>query len=144
MSQVNQIEYRAVIKFLTKEGLSPKIIKDRLDGVYGQSSPSYSVVKEMAKRFRMGQESLEDDARPGRPVEVITEDKVALVEKLVLSDRRLKVKEISEMTKVSDTSVRRILHDHLGMHKRFKNNVVWSVLDHFWNCVVPKPYIGND
>ncbi|XP_044264614.1 histone-lysine N-methyltransferase SETMAR-like [Tribolium madens] len=117
MSQVNQIEYRAVIKFLTKEGLTPKIIKDRLDGVYGQSSPSYSVVKEWAKRFRIGQESLEDDARPGRPVEVITEDKVALVEKLVLSDRRLKVKEISEMTKVSDTSVRRILHDHLGMQK---------------------------
>lgn len=117
MSQITQIEYRAVIKFLTKEGLAPKIIKERLDGVYGQSSPSYSAVKEWAKRFRMGQESLEDDARTGRPVEVITEDIVAIVEEVVLRDRRLKVKEISEMTKLSDTSVRRILHNHLGMHK---------------------------
>nr|CAI5833267.1 unnamed protein product [Callosobruchus analis] len=86
MSQVTKIEYRAVIKFLTKKGLSPK----RLDGVYGRSSPSYSVVKQWAKRFRMGQEFPEDDERPGRPVEVITEVKVALVEELVLSDRCLK------------------------------------------------------
>jgi hypothetical protein len=34
-----------------------------------------------------------------------------------MSERRLKVKEISEMYKLSDTSVRRILHDHLSMHK---------------------------
>nr|CAI5866333.1 unnamed protein product [Callosobruchus analis] len=47
--------------------------------------------KEWAKWFRMGQEFLEDDERPRRPVEVITEDKVALVEELVLSDRRLKL-----------------------------------------------------
>nr|CAI5849363.1 unnamed protein product [Callosobruchus analis] len=49
----------------------------------------------------MGQEFLEDDERSGRPVEVTTEDKVALVEELVL-----------EMTKLSDTPVRQILHDH--------------------------------
>nr|CAI5819211.1 unnamed protein product [Callosobruchus analis]CAI5865965.1 unnamed protein product [Callosobruchus analis] len=63
----------------------------------------------------MAQEFLEDDERLGRPVEVITKDKVSLVEELVLSDRRLKVKEIAEMTKLSDTTVRRILHNHLGM-----------------------------
>nr|CAI5865571.1 unnamed protein product [Callosobruchus analis] len=37
----------------------------------------------------MGQEFLEDDERPKRPVEVIMEDKVALVEEVVLSNRRL-------------------------------------------------------
>nr|CAI5842618.1 unnamed protein product [Callosobruchus analis] len=102
MSRVTKIEYRAVIKWLTKEGLIHKIIKERLDGVYGRSCPSYSVLKEWAKRFRMGQEFFEDDERPGSPVEVITVDKVALVEELVLNDRRLKVKEIAEMTKLSD------------------------------------------
>nr|CAI5842101.1 unnamed protein product [Callosobruchus analis] len=59
-----------------------------------------------AKRFRMGQQFLEDEERPGRPMEVITEDKVALAEELVPSDRRLKVKKIAEMTKLSDTAVR--------------------------------------
>nr|CAI5845404.1 unnamed protein product [Callosobruchus analis] len=83
MSNVTKIEYRAVIKFLTKKGIASNIIKD---GIYGRSSPSYSVVKESAKWFRMGQEYLEDEERTGQPMEVITEDKVALVEELVLSD----------------------------------------------------------
>nr|CAI5841706.1 unnamed protein product [Callosobruchus analis] len=47
----------------------------------------------------------------------MTKDKVALVEELVLSDQRLKVEEIAEMTKLSDSTVRRILYDHLGMQK---------------------------
>nr|CAI5850687.1 unnamed protein product [Callosobruchus analis] len=46
----------------------------------------------------MGQEILEDDARPGRPVEVITEDKVALVEELVLSRPRTATSDESSTT----------------------------------------------
>ena len=61
---MSKVEYRAVIKFLTKEGLAPTAIK-RLDGVYGEASPSYSTVKEWAKQFRLGRESV---TRPvGRP-----------------------------------------------------------------------------
>nr|CAI5830169.1 unnamed protein product [Callosobruchus analis] len=63
-------------------------------------------MKEWTKRFRKGKEFLEERERTGRPVEVIPEDKVALVEDLVLSDRRLKVKEIAEMTNLSDITVR--------------------------------------
>lgn len=33
MSQVTIIEYKAVIKFLRKEEFTPKIIKERLDGI---------------------------------------------------------------------------------------------------------------
>ncbi|KAJ3659551.1 hypothetical protein Zmor_011235 [Zophobas morio] len=49
------------IKLLTPGGISSQNIKDRLDEVYGQKSPTYSVMKEWSKRFRMGQKSLEDD-----------------------------------------------------------------------------------
>jgi hypothetical protein len=48
-SKMFKIEYRAVIKFLTKEGKNPSEIKQRLDAVYGESFPSYSTVKEWAK-----------------------------------------------------------------------------------------------
>jgi histone-lysine N-methyltransferase SETMAR len=117
MSQLTKIEYRAVIKFLTKEGHTPNQIKQRLDGVYGDLSPSYSTVKKWAKCFRLGQESLEDDERSGRPTEVITPQKIAIIEEMVLEDRRLKVKEEVLMPNISETSIRRILHDHLGMNK---------------------------
>lgn len=56
-----KIEYRAVIKFFTKEGLSPAEVKTRLDGVYGNSSPSYATVKEWAELFKLGQETLDDE-----------------------------------------------------------------------------------
>jgi hypothetical protein len=55
---MSKIEYRAVIKFA---------IKQRLDGVYGETSPLYSTVKEWAKQFYLGRESVEDEAREGRP-----------------------------------------------------------------------------
>lgn len=114
---MSKIEYRAVIKFLTKEGLTPTQIKERMDAVYGDSSPSFTTIKDWSKLFRWGRESLEDDPREGGPVTVTTGENVKLVEEVVLSDRRLKTKEIAAQTGISKTSVLRILHDHLGMTK---------------------------
>nr|CAI5863415.1 unnamed protein product [Callosobruchus analis] len=57
---------------------------NKCDGVVVYVKHSISVIESLVQEF------LEDDERPGQPVEVITEDKVALVEELVLSDRRLK------------------------------------------------------
>ena len=51
---MSKIEYRAVTKFLSKEGFVPAAIKQRLDGVYSEASPSYSKVKEWAKQCHLG------------------------------------------------------------------------------------------
>lgn len=77
MSQVREIEHKASIKFLTKKGLTPKI---RLE----VSLPIPTMIQR-AKYVRMDQDSLEDDARPERPMEMKTKDKVTLMENLVLS-----------------------------------------------------------
>jgi transposase len=116
-SKMFKIEYHTVIKFLTKEG--KKIwaeIKQRLDAVCGESSPSYLTVKEWAEQFRLGRESIEDVPRQGRPAEALIPETVALVQE-VLQDRRLKTKEISARCGLSETMVLRVLHDHLGMNK---------------------------
>ena len=62
---MSKIEYRAVIIFLSKVGLAPATVKQRLDGVYGEASASYSTVKEWAEQFRLGRESVEDEPREG-------------------------------------------------------------------------------
>ena len=65
----------------------------------------------------MEQESLEDADRSGRPIEVITPQQISIIEHFVLEDRRLKVKELAVITNIPKTSVRQILHEHLGMNK---------------------------
>jgi len=112
-----KVEYRAVIKFLSKEGLVPAAIKQRLDGVYGEASPLYSTVKEWAKQFCVGRESVEDEPREGRPVEVVTEEIIRCIEEELQSDRWLTLKEISVRLEIPKTTVIRIIHEHLHMKK---------------------------
>ena len=71
---MSKVKYRAIMKFLSKEGLAPAAIKQCMDGMYGEASASYSTVKEWAKQFRLGRDSIEDEPREGRPVEVVTEE----------------------------------------------------------------------
>ena len=48
------IEFRAVIKFLTKEGTKAKGIHRRMADVYGDSSPKYSTVAKWTAEFISG------------------------------------------------------------------------------------------
>ena len=91
------IEFRAVIKFLTKEGAKAKEIHWRMADVYGDSSPKYSTVAKWSAEFKCGRDSLEDDPRPGRPADVISQEMIDRVERLVLNNRRTKVAERFKM-----------------------------------------------
>ena len=85
------IEFRAVIKFLTKEGAKAKEIHRRMADVYGDSSLKYSTVAKWSAEFKPGRDSLEDDPRPGRPADVISQEMIDHVERLVLNNRRSKL-----------------------------------------------------
>jgi hypothetical protein len=60
---MDKIEYRVVIKFFLKEGLTPNEIHLKFIKVYGDSSPSFSTIKKWAFEFKHGRTSLEDDPR---------------------------------------------------------------------------------
>ena len=110
-------EFRAVIKFLTKEGTNAKEIHKRMTGVYGESSPAYSTVAKWTGELKRGRSSLDDDPRSGRPADVITKEMVASVETLIMNDRRIKIDDIARECKISHGSVSTIIHEHLGMSK---------------------------
>ena len=82
----------------------------------------------------MGQESLEDADRSGRPIEVITPQQISIIEHLVLEDWRLKVKELAVITNISEASVRQIFPDHLGMNKisATSSRMCAVVFKHVW------------
>ncbi|XP_067123871.1 protein GVQW3-like [Centruroides vittatus] len=114
---MKKMETRAVIKYLTKKGLTPSQIKADMDEVLGESTPSYTIVKEWTALFKSGRESVEDDPRSGRPSTAVTEENIDKVHDFVLADRRLKTREIAETTGISVDRVHHILTENLGMTK---------------------------
>ena len=93
---MDKIEYRAVKKFLVKEGLTPKEIHSKFTKVYGDSSPSFWTIKKWAAEFKRGRTSLEHDPRDGRPKSATTPEITEQVHDMLLDDRRMKVREIAE------------------------------------------------
>jgi hypothetical protein len=89
--KVDKIEYREVIKFFVKEGLTPNEINSKFIKVYGDSSPSSSTFKKRAAEFKRGHTSLEDDPCEGLPKSGTTPEIIELVHDMVLDDRRMKV-----------------------------------------------------
>ena len=96
------IEFRAVIKFLTKEGAKAREIHRRMADVYGDSSPKYSTVAKRSAEFNRERDSLEDDPRPGRPADVISQEMVDRAERLVLINRRIKAAELTSECGISN------------------------------------------
>ena len=110
-------EFRAVIKFLTKEGAKAKEIHWRMADVYG--GPKNSTVAKWSAEFKCGRDSLEDDSRPGRPADVISQEMIDRVKRHVLNNRRIEVAELASECAISNGSVYTIIHEHLGMSKVF-------------------------
>ena len=88
------IEFREVIKAIIKEGTdAAKEIYSRMAGVYGNSSPKYSTVAKWSAEFKRGRESLkDDDLRPDFPDDEIRQGMVDRIKRLVVKDRRIKIK----------------------------------------------------
>lgn len=112
-----QIEYRAVIKFLTLEGQSPSDIHDRMLKVYNEKCPSKATVYTWVNETKWRRDSLRDLPRSGRPKTVSVEEIIQKVEEFVMTDRRVKVREIANKMGISTERVWKILHEDLGMKK---------------------------
>jgi histone-lysine N-methyltransferase SETMAR len=114
---MDKIEYRAVIKFFVKEGLTPKEIHSKFITVYWDSSPSFQTIKKWAVEFKRGCTSFEDDPRKGRPKSAPPPEIIEQVHDMVLDDRRMKVRETAETIGISKERVGYILHEELNLKK---------------------------
>ena len=99
--------------------------------------------------FKHGRYSLEDDPRPGRPADVISQEMIDRVERLVLNNRRIKVAELASECGISNGSVYTIIHEHLSMSKVSARWVPRNLspeharssakdgVKNFWKCTMP-------
>ncbi|KAF7278350.1 hypothetical protein GWI33_008483 [Rhynchophorus ferrugineus] len=61
--------------------------------------------------------STEDGERCGRPKEVVTDENIKKIHKMMLNDRKLKLNEIADTLKTSTERVHHIIYEYLGMRK---------------------------
>ena len=74
---------RAVIKFLSAEGVSGTDIYSRMKNVYGTERMSRTAVFRWCSDFRHGRVSTADMPRPGQAHMVITQESITAVNSLV-------------------------------------------------------------
>ena len=86
-------EFRAVIKHLHMKGLTPKEIKAELDNVHSTSALAFATVYNWVNEFKRGRTSTCDAPRSERPIEAATPEIIDKVHDIVLTDRRVKVRE---------------------------------------------------
>ena len=91
----SKVQYRDIIRYLYLKGKTGKEIHGELADVYGSSVPSHARVKFWVGEFKRGRTSLKDEARSGRPLDAIDEEKCKKIRDLVYSDRRIQVEEIA-------------------------------------------------
>ena len=84
--EMEKEQYGSVIQFLFLKEKSRSEIKERLDAVYSDSSPSMATVKNWFIEFQHGRTSVFDEPCPGALKMAITEDNVTKSHNLVLAD----------------------------------------------------------
>ncbi|XP_025191027.1 protein GVQW3-like [Melanaphis sacchari] len=110
-------EVRAVIRFFNFQNVSPTEIHRKLTEVYGPHVMSRKSVSVWCTKFNSGRESVEDEARNGRPISTSTAETIEAVEKLLRSDRRLKIREMATQLDLLKTTVHEIVHEKLNFRK---------------------------
>ena len=114
---MEKYEFRILIKHYFLRKKTTKEAKLKLDKYYGDSAPSYSTVKNWFADFKRGRISTDDAERSGRPIEVIVPENIQRIHEEIMNDRKIKIRELSNLAKISVNSVWKIIHDELEMKK---------------------------
>ncbi|KYQ60738.1 hypothetical protein ALC60_00185 [Trachymyrmex zeteki] len=108
-------EYRILIKhcFLMEKTSEQSL--QWLQKCYPTSAPSRTTVYRWFSEFKMGRTSTKDAPRSGKPKEATNAEIVKQVHRIVLSDRKVKLRELAEAMGISKERAGYILHDLLEM-----------------------------
>ena len=113
----NNIETRAVVKFFFLHGKAPKEIHANLTETLGEYASSYATVKNWVAQFKRDDLSTCDAPRPGRPKRVTTPENIDETHELILEDRRISAKSITEQLGISRERVGSIINEDLDIRK---------------------------
>ena len=94
-------------------------VQQWLEKCYPDCAPSKTTICRWYADFKRSRTDTNDAERSGRPNEAVTPENIKQVLKIVMDDRKLKVREIAKMVNISTGSASTILNENLGMKKVF-------------------------
>ena len=107
--------YYTLIRWKCKK-IAPEIHAElTVDG--GNQTVSLRTVERWIAKFKLGQETLKDEPRSGRPREASTPEKIFRIKKLVTEDRHITTRELADLADISKERVSHILNNELFMRK---------------------------
>lgn len=86
---------------------------------YPDFAPSKTSVKRWYAYFHRGRTDTKDAERSGRPNEAVTEENIEKTLKIIMGNRKVKMREIADILKMSEGSVFTTIHEHLSLRKLF-------------------------
>jgi hypothetical protein len=107
----SKFEVCTMVRFLQEEGASQGEIHRRLVSVYSQNVFSQMEVPVWCSKFKDGRTALNDDPQKhrGTPRTSHTDEYCVIVKGLIREDRKVKVREIAEVTGIAKSTVHEII-----------------------------------
>ncbi|UYV74787.1 hypothetical protein LAZ67_12000976 [Cordylochernes scorpioides] len=111
------MDQRTCIRFCVKNEIKCPVAFRMLTVAYGEATMDRSNVYRWYKMFSEGREDVNDEERAGRPSTSTTDGKNNEVEKMILANRRITVREVAEDLNISIGSCHSIFINDLGMRR---------------------------
>ncbi|CAH1961620.1 unnamed protein product [Acanthoscelides obtectus] len=105
--ELNREDFRDIIYYNFQRQLSQQECLAELLSVFLNEAPHQSTISRC----------LSDDSRVGAPKTAVTQENVDAVRKLIIEDRHVTYRKIEASSKISKTSIQKILHEELGVRK---------------------------
>ncbi|UYV63016.1 hypothetical protein LAZ67_2002856 [Cordylochernes scorpioides] len=114
---IKNMDQRSCIKFSVKNEIKCADAFRMLTLAYGEATLDRSNVYRWYKMFSEGREDVNDEERAGRPSNSKTDEKIDEVEKMILGNRRITVREVAEDLNISIGSCDSNFINDLGMRR---------------------------
>ena len=113
----NLVEQRSAIKFYLRNDISAAKTYRMLQKAFGDETMSQENVYKWYRDFEEGRECVDYMQCSGRPSTTIDDQNINKIKEMIIRNRRLAIRELVDMVRISFGSVQTILKDHLDLRE---------------------------